>query len=142
MKKTLTLPESEIIALANVAKGHGTVALAKLIGIGKSQLYQILRGHNRVTPETADKISTWLSTDALPPEQPQQHSSKSRNLADRPTKSDTHNPRIYTLPSKPAINWNDPEFLEIAVIELCKAIRDERLRNVTILLGGSCKCGD
>lgn len=60
--KTLTLPESEIITLADAAKKHGTVELAKAIGIGKTQLYKILRGHNRVTPETADKISAWLST--------------------------------------------------------------------------------
>ncbi len=62
--KTLTLPESEIITLASAAKKYGTVELAKAIGIGKSQLYRILRGHNRVTPETADKISIWLNADS------------------------------------------------------------------------------
>ena len=71
MKKTLTLPESEIITLADAAKKHGTVELAKLIGIGKTQLYRILRGHNRVTPETADKINAWLSTGIPKPEKRQ-----------------------------------------------------------------------
>ena len=70
MKKTLTLPESEIITLADAAKEHGTVELAKAIGIGKTQLYKILRGHNRVTPETADKINAWLSTGIPQPEEP------------------------------------------------------------------------
>ena len=126
MKKTLTLPESEIIALANVAKGHGTVALAKLIGIGKTQLYKILRGHNRVTPETADKINAWLNADAPKPEEPL----KSEQRRTYPTKSEL----LAAL--------RNPVFLEIAVIELCKAIRDGRLRNVTIVLGGYCTCGD
>ena len=68
--KTITLPESEIITLADAAKKHGTVELAKTIGVGKSQLYRILRGHNRVTPATADKISAWLSTGIPKPEEP------------------------------------------------------------------------
>lgn len=124
--KTLTLPESEIITLADAAKKHGTVELAKAIGIGKSQLYRILRGHNRVTPETADKISIWLNADAPQPEE----SEESPTPPTRPTKAEL----IAAL--------RNPVFLEIAVIELCKAIRDGRLRNVTIVLGGYCKCGD
>ena len=126
MKKTLTLPESEIITLADAAKKHGTVELAKLIGIGKTQLYRILRGHNRVTPETADKINAWLNADAPKPEEPP----KSEQRRTYPTKSEL----LAAL--------RNPVFLEIAVIELCKAIRDGRLRNVTIVLGGYCKCGD
>lgn len=126
MKKTLTLPESEIITLADAAKEHGTVELAKAIGIGKTQLYKILRGHNRVTPETADKINAWLNADAPKPEEPL----KSEQRRTYPTKSEL----LAAL--------RNPVFLEIAVIELCKAIRDGRLRNVTIVLGGYCKCGD
>ena len=124
--KTLTLPESEIITLADAAKEHGTVALAKMIGVGKSQLYRILRGHNRVTPETADKINAWLNADVPKPEEPL----KSEQRRTYPTKSEL----IAAL--------HNSVFLEIAVIELCKAIRDGRLRNVTIVLGGYCKCGD
>ena len=124
--KTLTLPESEIITLADAAKEHGTVALAKMIGVGKSQLYRILRGHNRVTPATADKINAWLNADAPKPEEPP----KSEQRRTYPTKSEL----LAAL--------RNPVFLEIAVIELCKAIRDGRLRNVTIVLGGYCKCGD
>ena len=126
MKKTLTLPESEIITLADAAKKHGTVELAKTIGIGKSQLYKILRGHNLVTPDTADKINAWLNADAPKPEEPL----KSEQRRTYPTKSEL----LAAL--------RNPVFLEIAVIELCKAIRDGRLRNVTIVLGGYCKCGD
>lgn len=125
--KTLTLPESEIIALANVAKGHGTVALAKLIGIGKSQLYKILRGHNRVTPDTADKISAWLSTDALPPEK---------------TVEPEQRPAGPLRPSNPVINWNDPKFLRLAAVEVAAAILQGRLTNISITIGGQCKCGD
>ena len=123
MKKTLTLPESEIITLADAAKEHGTVELAKAIGVGKTQLYRILRGHNRVTPETADKISAWLNADAPKPEE---------------------RPASPTSPTKSELlaALRNPVFLEIAVIELCKAIRDGRLRNVTIVLGGYCTCGD
>ena len=124
--KTLTLPESEIITLAKAAKEHGTVELAKAIGIGKTQLYRILSGHNRVTPETADKINAWLDADAPKPEEPP----KSEQRRTRPTKSEL----LAAL--------RNPVFLEIAVIELCKAIRDGRLRNVTIVLGGYCTCGD
>lgn len=126
MKKTLTLPESEIITLADAAKKHGTVELAKAIGVGKTQLYRILRGHNRVTPETADKINAWLNADAPKPEEPP----KSEQRRTYPTKSEL----LAAL--------RNPVFLEIAVIELCKAIRDGRLRNVTIVLGGYCTCGD
>lgn len=126
MKKTLTLPESEIITLADAAKEHGTVELAKAIGIGKTQLYKILRGHNRVTPETADKINAWLSTGIPQPEEPL----KSEQRRTYPTKSEL----LAAL--------RNPVFLEIAVIELCKAIREGRLRNVTIILGGYCTCGD
>ena len=124
--KTLTLPESEIITLASAAKKYGTVELAKAIGIGKSQLYRILRGQNRVTPETADKINAWLNANAPKPEEPL----KSEQRRTYPTKSEL----IAAL--------HNSVFLEIAVIELCKAIRDGRLRNVTIVLGGYCKCGD
>ena len=127
--KTLTLPESEIITLADAAKKHGTVELAKAIGIGKTQLYKILRGHNRVTPETADKISAWLSTGIPKPEKTEEQP-KSEQRRTYPTKSEL----IAAL--------HNSVFLEIAVIELCKAIRDGRLRNVTIVLGGYCKCGD
>lgn len=138
MKKTLSLPESEIITLADAAKKHGTVELAKAIGIGKTQLYKILRGHNRVTPETADKINAWLNADAPKPEEPQE----SPTPPTRPTKADMHNPRIYTLPSKPAIDWNDPKFLRLAAVEVAAAILQGRLTNISITIGGSCKCGD
>ena len=136
--KTLTLPESEIITLADAAKKHGTVELAKAIGIGKTQLYKILRGHNRVTPETADKINAWLNADAPKPEEPQE----SPTPPTRPTKADMHNPRIYTLPSKPAIDWNDPKFLRLAAVEVAAAILQGRLTNISITIGGQCKCGD
>ena len=123
MKKTLTLPESEIITLADAAKKHGTVELAKAIGIGKTQLYRILSGHNQVIPATAEKIDAWLSTGIPQPE-------KRPASPTSPTKSEL----LAAL--------RNPVFLEIAVIELCKAIRDGRLRNVTIVLGGYCTCGD
>ena len=141
MKKTLTLPESEIITLADAAKEHGTVELAKAIGIGKTQLYKILRGHNRVTPVTAEKIDVWLSTGIPKPEKTEEQP-KSEQRRTYPTKSDMHNPRIYTLPSKPAIDWNDPKFLRLAAVEVAAAILQGRLKNVTIVLGGACKCGD
>ena len=141
MKKTLTLPESEIITLADAAKEHGTVELAKAIGISKTQLYKILRGHNRVTPVTAEKIDVWLSTGVPKPEKTEEQP-KSEQRRTYPTKSDMHNPRIYTLPSKPAIDWNDPKFLRLAAVEVAAAILQGRLKNVTIVLGGACKCGD
>lgn len=141
MKKTLTLPESEIITLADAAKEHGTVELAKAIGIGKTQLYKILRGHNRVTPETAEKIDVWLSTGVPKPEKTEEQP-KSEQRRTYPTKSDMHNPRIYTLPSKPAIDWNDPKFLRLAAVEVAAAILQGRLTNISITIGGSCKCGD
>ena len=136
--KTITLPESEIITLADAAKKYGTVELAIAIGIGKSQLYRILRGHNRVTPETADKINAWLNADAPKPEEP-----KKRPFGPTsPTKSDMHNPRIYTLPSKPAIDWDSPEFLRIAAVKVAEAVLQGRLKNISITIGGHCKCGD
>ena len=141
MKKTLTLPESEIITLADAAKEHGTVELAKAIGIGKTQLYKILRGHNRVTPETAEKIDVWLSTGVPKPEKTEEQP-KSEQRRTYPTKSDMHNPRIYTLPSKPAIDWNDPKFLRLAAVEVAAAILQGRLTNISITIGGQCKCGD
>ena len=138
MKKTLTLPESEIITLADAAKEHGTVELAKAIGIGKTQLYKILRGHNRVTPETADKINAWLSTGIPQPEEPL----KSEQRRTYPTKSE-HNPRIYTLSGKPAIDWSDPKVLRIAVVNVAKAILLGRLKNVSLTINGDLyKCGD
>lgn len=141
MKKTLTLPESEIITLADAAKKHGTVELAKAIGIGKTQLYRILSGHNQVIPATAEKIDAWLSTGIPQPEKTEEPP-KSEQRRTYPTKSDMHNPRIYTLPSKPAIDWNDPKFLRLAAVEVAAAILQGRLKNVTIVLGGACKCGD
>ncbi len=133
MKKTLTL--------ADAAKEHGTVELAKAIGIGKTQLYKILRGHNRVTPVTAEKIDVWLSTGVPKPEKTEEQP-KSEQRRTYPTKSDMHNPRIYTLPSKPAIDWNDPKFLRLAAVEVAAAILQGRLTNISITIGGSCKCGD
>ena len=123
MKKTLTLPESEIITLADAAKKHGTVELAKLIGIGKTQLYRILRGHNRVTPETADKINAWLSTGIPKPE-------KRPASPTSPTKSEL----LAAL--------RNPEFQKIAVVQLCKAVLDGRLKGVSIVMEGMGKCGD
>ena len=119
--KTLTLPESEIITLASAAKKYGTVKLAKAIGIGKSQLYRILRSHNRVTPETADKISAWLDADVPKPEQ------RPAGPSDR---------------SNPVIDWNDPKFLRLAAVEVAAAILQGRLTNISITIGGHCKCGD
>ena len=126
MKKTLTLPESEIITLADAAKEHGTVELAKAIGVGKTQLYRILRGHNRVTPETADKISAWLNADAPKPEEPQE----SPTPPTRPTKAEL----IAAL--------HDPEFQKIATVQLCKAVLGGRLKGVSIIVEGVRKCGD
>ena len=140
MKKTLTLPESEIITLADAAKKHGTVELAKAIGIGKTQLYKILRGHNRVTPETADKINAWLNADAPKPEEPQEppkkRPSKSRNLATSQSRN------LADRPAGPSIDWNDPKFLRLAAVEVAAAILQGRLTNISITIGGSCKCGD
>lgn len=124
---TVTLKTSEIAELELEAQEHGTVALAKMIGISKTQLYRILRGHNSVKTETAEKIDAWMNADAPQPGQPEEPTKKRRT---RPTKSEL----ITTL--------RNPVFLEIAVIELCKAIREGRLRNVTIILGGYCTCGD
>lgn len=124
---TVTLKASEIAELELDAQEHGTVALAKMIGISKTQLYRILRGHNRVKTETAEKIDAWMNADAPQPGQPEEPQKKRRTS---PTKSEL----ITTL--------RNPVFLEIAVIELCKAIREGRLRNVTIILGGYCTCGD
>ena len=139
--KTLTLPESEIITLADAAKEHGTVELAKTIGIGKSQLYRILSGHNRVKPETADKINAWLSTGIPQPEKTEEPP-KSEQHRTRPTKSE-HNPRIYTLSGKPAIDWSDPKVLRIAVVNVAKAILLGRLKNVSLTINGDLyKCGD
>ena len=121
--KTLTLPESEIITLADAAKEHGTVELAKAIGIGKTQLYKILRGHNRLTPETADKISVWLDADAPQPGQ----------LATPPTRP-TKSELLAAL--------RNPEFQKIAVVQLCKAVLDGRLKGVSIVMEGMGKCGD
>ncbi len=135
--KTLTLPESEIITLADAAKEHGTVALAKMIGVGKSQLYRILRGHNRVTPATADKISAWLSTGIPKPEEPlKKRPFKSRNLATSQSRD------LADRPAGPSINWNDPKFLRLAAVEVAAAILQGRLTNISITIGGSCKCGD
>ena len=134
MKKTLTLPESEIIILADAAKKHGTVELAKAIGIGKTQLYKILRGHNRLTPETADKISVWLDADAPQPEEPtKKRPSKSRNFATSQSRN---------LADRPSIDWNDPKFLRLAAVEVAAAIMQGRLTNISITIGGHCKCGD
>ena len=127
--KTLTLPESEIITLAKAAKEHGTVELAKMIGIGKTQLYRILSGHNRVTPETADKISVWLDADAPQPgqlEKPQE----SPTPPTRPTKAEL----IAAL--------HDPKFQKIATVQLCKAVLGGRLKGVSIIVEGVRKCGD
>ena len=138
MKKTLTLPESEIITLAKAAKEHGTVELAKAIGIGKTQLYRILSGHNRVTPETADKINAWLDADAPKPEEPEEppkkRPSKSRNFATSQSRN---------LADRPSIDWSDPKVLRIAVCKVAAAILQGRLKNVSITInGGHYKCGD
>lgn len=127
--KTLSLPESEIITLADAAKKHGTVELAKTIGIGKSQLYRILSGHNRVTPETADKINAWLSTGIPKPEKPQE-SEESPTPPTRPTKAEL----IAAL--------HDPKFQKIATVQLCKAVLGGRLKGVSIIVEGVRKCGD
>ena len=147
MKKTLTLPESEIITLANAAKEHGTVELAKTIGIGKSQLYRILRGHNRVTPVTADKINAWLSTGIPKPEKrpasptsPTKSESKYR-LTRLQLESKSRKLAISQLRNF-VIDWDDPDFLQLAARKLAEAIQQGRLKNVTIVLGGYCKCGD
>ena len=132
MKKTLTLPESEIITLTDAAKKHGTVELAKAIGIGKTQLYKILRGHNRLTPETADKISVWLDADAPKPGQ-----------LEKPQESPTP-PTPPTPPTKSELlaALRNPEFQKIAVVQLCKAVLDGRLKGVSIVMEGMGKCGD
>lgn len=130
MKKTLTLPESEIITLADAAKEHGTVELAKAIGIGKTQLYRILRGHNRVTPVTADKINVWLSTGVPKPVEPQE-SPKSEQRRTR-----------QSCPTSLGNIWDDPDFLRLAARKLAAAILQGRLKNVSITFGGHCKCGD
>ena len=133
MKKTLTLPESEIITLANAAKEHGTVELAKAIGIGKTQLYKILRGHNRVTPETADKINAWLNADAPKPEKTEEPPKSEQ----RRTRRTRHS--CFLIPDH---IWRDPWFLKLAALQVAGAALQGRLKNVTITIGGHCKCGD
>ena len=123
---TVTLNESELAELADAAKEHGTVELAKAIGIGKTQLYKILRGHNRVTPETADKINAWLSIGIPKPEKPEE----SPTPPTRPTKAEL----IAAL--------HDPEFQKIATVQLCKAVLGGRLKGVSIIVEGVRKCGD
>ena len=111
---TVTLKASEIAELADAAKKHGTVELAKLIGVGKSQLYLILSGHNRVKPETAEKINAWLNTGIPQPEK-------------RPSET----------------IWDDQKFLRIAVVKVAKAILLGRLKNVSLTINGDLyKCGD
>ena len=123
---TVTLNESELAELADAAKKHGTVELAKAIGIGKTQLYRILNGHNRVTPATAEKIDAWLSIGIPKPEKPQE----SPTPPTRPTKAEL----IAAL--------HDPEFQKIATVQLCKAVLGGRLKGVSIIVEGVRKCGD
>lgn len=144
MKKTLTLPESDILALDTAAKIYGTVELAIAIGIGKSSLYDIIKGrNNKVTEESARKIKTWLDMDM--DESDKKTAGKSKQ---EPTskKSDKSRKGAGCPDGEPGVPepypWDDPKFLEIAVIELCMAIRAGRLRDVAITLGGHCKCGD
>ena len=40
------------------------------------------------------------------------------------------------------IDWDDPDFLQLAARKLAEAIMQGRLKKITILLGGHCKCGD
>ena len=142
MKKTLTLPESEIITLADAAKKHGTVELAKAIGVGKTQLYRILRGHNRVTPATAEKIDAWLSIGIPKPEKPPKKRSESKyRLTRLQSESKSRNLAISQLRNL-AIDWDDPDFLQLAARKLATAIMQGRLKKITILLGGHCTCGD
>ena len=111
---TVTLKASEIAELADAAKKHGTVELAKLIGVGKTQLYRILKGHTRVTEATAGKINAWLNTGIPQPEK-------------RPSET----------------IWDDPKFLRIAVVKVAKAILLGRLKNVSLTINGDLyKCGD
>lgn len=133
MKKTLTLPESEIITLADAAKKHGTVELAKMIGVGKTQLYRILSGHNQVIPATAEKIDAWLSTGIPQPEKPQE-SPKSEQRRTRRT-----SPSCFFIPDH---YWLDPQFIQLAAMQVAEAALQGRLKNVTITIGGHCKCGD
>ena len=42
----------------------------------------------------------------------------------------------------PSINWNDPKFLRLAAVEVAAAILQGRLTNISITIGGHCKCGD
>lgn len=107
--------------------------LAKAIGIGKTQLYKILRGHNRVTPETADKISAWLSTGIPKPE-------KRPASPTSPTKSESKY-RLTRLQSESklaisqlrnfVIDWDDPDFLQLAARKLAEAIMQGRLKKIT-----------
>ena len=123
---TVTLQESELAELADAAKKHGTVELAKMIGISKTQLYRILRGHNSVKTETAEKIDAWLNADAPKPEEPQE----SPTPPTRPTKAEL----IAAL--------HDPKFQKIATVQLCKAVLGGRLKGVSIIVEGVRKCGD
>ena len=115
---TVTLKASEIAELELDAQEHGTVELAKLIGIGKTQLYRILRGHNRVKTETADRIKAWQNID-IP--QPEKRHSETR---------------------EEVISLENPDAYIDAILRLVEDVIRNNRGSVTISFGGHCRCGD
>ncbi len=115
---TVTLKASEIAELEWDAQEHGAVALAKMIGISKTQLYRILRGHNRVKTETADRIKAWQNID-IP--QPEKRHSETR---------------------EEVISLENPDAYIDAILRLVEDVIRNNRGSVTISFGGNCKCGD
>ena len=115
---TVTLKTSEIAELELEAQEHGTVALAKMIGISKTQLYRILRGHNRVKTETAEKINAWMNTGIPQPEK--RHSEIQEEV----------------------ISLENPDAYIAAILRLVEDVIRNNRGSVTISFGGNCKCGD
>ena len=115
---TVTLKASEIADLEWDAQEHGTVALAKMIGISKTQLYRILNGHNRVKTETADRIKAWQNIDIPQPEK--RHSETQEEV------TSLENPDAYIA----------------AILRLVEDVIRNNRGSVTISFGGNCKCGD
>ena len=134
--KTLTLSDGTVHLLARGAATYGGVQLAAEIGIGKSRLYDIIKNNTvTVSEATAAKIKAWLESDMA--DKLCRPVSKPRNQDKRPA-----DPVCPSRPSRPVTAWDSPEFLKIAVMQLCKAVLEGRLKGVSIIVEGAGKCGD
>ena len=122
--KTLTLSDETVHLLARGAATYGGVQLAAEIGIGKSRLYDIIKNNTvTVSEATAAKIKAWLDSDVA-------------NKLCRPVSKPRNQDK------RPVTAWDSPEFLKIAVMQLCKAVLEGRLKGVSIIVEGACICGD